>query len=70
MKMTEEQAIREYHIAQLIDNNILFINEKPITKLTDRELLLAYDYFIHCKDENEIGKPRTRLDKSLSLADA
>ncbi len=67
---TETLAIRRYHINQLIDNNILFVNEKAITKLTDRELLLAYDCFIHCKDDNEIGKPRTRLDKSLSLTDA
>ncbi len=64
---TETLAIRRYHINQLIDNNILFVNEKPITKLTDRELLLAYDNFIHCKDDKELlnGKADKTRDRLL-----
>ena len=49
---------RQFHIDQLVEHNILFVDGKAITALSDKDLLLAYDYFVHCKDE--YGKERKR----------
>lgn len=43
---------REYYIKKLSKKDILLVNNKPIEKLTDIELFLAYDEFVFLGEED------------------